>query len=69
MPKDADSTLYCPYALSIKAIVALVSERTTQAEEYLDEADDRALKSGDQAAYQVASAVRIRLYIAQAPSI
>ena len=55
-----------PYALSIKALVCSGQRAYTQAEEYLDEADDRALKSGDQAAYQVASAVRIRLYIAQA---
>lgn len=55
-----------PYALAIKALVCSGQRAYTQAEEFLDEADDRALKAGDRAAYQVASAVRIRLYIAQA---
>ena len=55
-----------PYALAIRAIVCSGQRAYAQAEELLDEADDRALKAGDWAAYQVASAVRIRLYIAQA---
>lgn len=55
-----------PYALAIKALVCSGQRAYTQAEELLDEADDRALKAGDWAAYQVASAVRMRLYIAQA---
>ena len=48
-----------PYALSIKALVCSGKRAYTQAEEFLDEADDRALKAGDWAAYQVASAVRM----------
>ena len=55
-----------PYALAIKGLVGLGQRAYTQAEEFLDEADDRALVAGDWAAYQVASAVRMRLYIAQA---
>jgi len=55
-----------PYALAIKAIVCSGQHAYTRAAEFLDEADDRALKAGDWGAYQVASAVRIRLYIAQA---
>ena len=46
-----------PYALSIKGLICSLGQRAyTQAEEFLDEADDRALKAGDWAAYQVASA-------------
>ena len=55
-----------PYALAIKGLVCSGQRAYTQAEEFLDEADDRALMAGDWAAYQVASAVRMRLYIAQA---
>ena len=55
-----------PYALTIRAIVCSGQRAYTQAEEFLDEADDRALKAGDWAAYQIASAVRMRLYISQA---
>jgi DNA-binding CsgD family transcriptional regulator len=54
-----------PYALAIKALVGSGQRAYTQAEEFLDEADDRALAAGDWSAYQVASAVRMRLYIAQ----
>ena len=57
-----------PYALAIKAMVCSLQRAYAQAEELLDEADDRAW-AGDWAAYQVASAVRMRLYIAQGPSI
>ena len=55
-----------PYALAIKAVVCAGQHAYSQAEELLGEADDRALKAGDWAGFQVASAVRIRLYIAQA---
>jgi DNA-binding CsgD family transcriptional regulator len=55
-----------PYALAVKALVGSGRRSYTRAEELLDEADDRALAAGDWAAYQVASAVRMRLYIAQA---
>jgi ATP/maltotriose-dependent transcriptional regulator MalT len=55
-----------PYALAIMALVGSGQRAYTRAEELLDEADDRALAAGDWAAYQIASAVRMRLYIAQA---
>jgi DNA-binding NarL/FixJ family response regulator len=55
-----------PYALVVHALVCSGRREYTRAEELLDEADDRALRAGDRAAYQVASAVRMRLYIAQA---
>lgn len=54
-----------PYALAVMALVASGERGYNRAEEFLDEADDRALTAGDWAAYQVASAVRMRLYIAQ----
>jgi len=55
-----------PYALIIKAIVGCGRHDYVGAEEFLDEADERALKAGDQTALHTAGAVRMRLYIAQA---
>ena len=55
-----------PYALIIKAIVGCGRRNYVNAEELLDEADERALKAGDQTALHIAGAVRMRLYIAQA---
>ena len=55
-----------PYALIIKAIVGCGRHDYVSAEEFLDEADERALKAGDQTALHIAGAVRMRLYIAQA---
>ena len=55
-----------PYALINKAIVACGRHDYVSAEEFLDEADERALKAGDQTALHIAGAIRMRLYIAQA---
>lgn len=55
-----------PYALIIKALVACGRRDYVSAEEYLDEADERASKASDQTALHIATAVRMRLYIAQA---
>jgi LuxR family maltose regulon positive regulatory protein len=54
-----------PYALANKALVCTGQRLYTEAEEYLDEGEARALKSGDWAAYQVSSAIRMRLYVAR----
>jgi LuxR family maltose regulon positive regulatory protein len=54
-----------PYALMIKAIVGCGRHDYVSAEEFLDEADERALKAGDQTALHIARAVRMRLHIAQ----
>jgi DNA-binding CsgD family transcriptional regulator len=54
-----------PYALIIKAIVGCGRHNYVSAEEFLDEADERARKAGDQTALHIAGAVRTRLYIAQ----
>ena len=55
-----------PYALIIKAIVGCGRRDYVTAEEFLDEAEERALKAGDQTARLTAGGVRMRLYIAQA---
>jgi len=54
-----------PYALIIKGIVGCGRRDYVSAEEFLDEADERALKAGDQTALHIAGATRMRLYIAQ----
>ena len=54
-----------PYALAVKALVCAGRRLYADAEEHLDDGDERALKSGDSAAYHVASAIRMRLYVAQ----
>jgi LuxR family transcriptional regulator, maltose regulon positive regulatory protein len=55
-----------PYALIIRALVGSGRRDYVGAEEYLDEADERSQKAGDQTALNIARAVRMRLYIAQA---
>ena len=55
-----------PYTLINKAIVGCGRHDYVGAEEFLDEADERALKAGDQTALNTAGAIRMRLYIAQA---
>jgi DNA-binding NarL/FixJ family response regulator len=54
-----------PYALIVKAIVGCGRRDYVTAEEFLDEADERALKAGDQTALHTGRGVRMRLYIAQ----
>jgi len=54
-----------PYALIIRGIVGCGRRDYVSAEEFLDEADERALKAGDQTALHIAEATRMRLYIAQ----
>ena len=55
-----------PYALANHALVASGRRLFNTCTGLLDEADDRALKSGDSAAYQVSTAIRMRMLIAQA---
>jgi len=54
-----------PYALTVQALVRSGLREYVLAEELLDEAETRASKSGDQTAYQIAWALRIRLYNSQ----
>jgi LuxR family maltose regulon positive regulatory protein len=54
-----------PYALIIKALVSCGRRDYVSAEEFLDEADERAVKARDQTALNTAGALRMRLYIAQ----
>jgi len=54
-----------PYALTVQALIRSGLREYVLAEELLDEAEARASKSGDQTAYQIAWAVRIRLYNSQ----
>jgi DNA-binding NarL/FixJ family response regulator len=55
-----------PYALTIHALVASGKRSYAASASLLDEADERALKTGDSSAFQVSTAVRMRLLIAQA---
>ena len=55
-----------PYTLINKSIVACGRRDYQSAEEFLDEAEERALKAGDQTALNTAGAIRMRLYVAQA---
>ena len=55
-----------PYALTIHALVASGRRSYAASESLLDEADERALKTGDNAAFQVSTAVRMRMLISQA---
>lgn len=55
-----------PYALVTRALVGLMRHEYLAAQELLDEAEERSLRSGDQTAYFIAWAVRTRLYNAQA---
>jgi LuxR family maltose regulon positive regulatory protein len=54
-----------PYALTVQGLVAIGVHDYIGAAELLDEAEALALNSGDQTAYHIAWAIRIRLYIAQ----
>jgi DNA-binding CsgD family transcriptional regulator len=54
-----------PYALVVQAMVHAGRHSFVRADEALDEADARALKSGDQTASHISWAVRTRLYNAQ----
>ena len=55
-----------PYALANHALVASGRRAYNACTGLLDEADDRASKSGDNAALQVSTAIRMRMLIAQA---
>ena len=55
-----------PYALTIHALVASGQRSYAASASLLDEADERASKTGDSSALQLSTAVRMRLLIAQA---
>ena len=55
-----------PYALTIHALVASGQRSYNTSASLLDEADERASKTGDSSALQLSAAVRMRLLIAQA---
>jgi ATP/maltotriose-dependent transcriptional regulator MalT len=54
-----------PYAYTVQALALCGLRNYVEAEEILDEAEQRAIREGDRTAYHVAWAVRSRLYIAQ----
>jgi ATP/maltotriose-dependent transcriptional regulator MalT len=54
-----------PYAYSIQALAKAGLRSYLEAQELLDEAEQRALKAGDRTAYHIAWAIRVRTYIAQ----
>ena len=54
-----------PYTYTIQALTRYGQRDYVEAEELLDEAEQRAMRGGDRTAYHVAWAVRSRLYIAQ----
>ena len=54
-----------PYALTVQALAGIGTHDYVAAGELLDEADGLALGSGDQTAYHISWAIRIRLYVAQ----
>jgi DNA-binding CsgD family transcriptional regulator/tetratricopeptide (TPR) repeat protein len=54
-----------PYALTVQALAGVCSHDYVVAGELLDEAEGLALSSGDQTAYHIAWAIRMRLYVAQ----
>ena len=54
-----------PYAYIVQALAFCGLRNYVEAEELLDEAEQRAVRGGDRTAYHVAWAVRSRLYIAQ----
>jgi LuxR family maltose regulon positive regulatory protein len=54
-----------PYAYTVQALASCGLRNYVDAEELIDEAEQRALREGDRTAYHVAWAVRSRLYIAQ----
>jgi LuxR family transcriptional regulator, maltose regulon positive regulatory protein len=54
-----------PYAQIVQALVELGQHTYVKAEELLNEAEERALGAGDRTAYNIAWAVRTRLYSAQ----
>lgn len=54
-----------PYAYTVQALALCGLRDYVEAEEVLDEAEQRAIRGGDRTAYHVSWAVRSRLYIAQ----
>ena len=54
-----------PYAYSVQALAKAGLRGYLEAQELLDEAEQRALKAGDRTAYHIAWAIRVRTYVAQ----
>jgi ATP/maltotriose-dependent transcriptional regulator MalT len=54
-----------PYSLIVRAVVAFNRHAYVNAEEFLNEAEERALSAGDRTAYHIAWALRTRLHTAQ----
>ena len=54
-----------PYTLVTRALTSFLRHEYLAAQEFLDESEERSLRSGDQTAYYIAWAVRTRLYNAQ----
>jgi DNA-binding CsgD family transcriptional regulator len=54
-----------PYAYSVQALAKAGLRSYFEAQELLDEAEQRALKAGDRTAYHIAWAIRVRTYVAQ----
>ena len=54
-----------PYAHGVQALAKAGLRSYLEAQELLDEAEQRALKAGDRTAYHIAWAIRVRAYIAQ----
>lgn len=54
-----------PYALTIQGLVACGQRAYTMSEQFLLDAEERALKTDDRGAFQAATAVHMRLHIAQ----
>ena len=54
-----------PYSFAIQAFAKAGLRNYLEAQELLDEAEQRALKAGDRTAYHIAWAIRVRTYVAQ----
>ena len=54
-----------PYSYAIQAFAKAGLRNYLEAQELLDEAEQRALKAGDRTAYHIAWAIRVRTYVAQ----
>ena len=54
-----------PYAYAVQALAKAGLRSYLEAQELLDEAEQRALKAGDRTAYHIAWAIRVRTYVAQ----
>ena len=54
-----------PYAQAVQGLAKAGKREYVEAQELLDESEQRALKSGDRAGYHIAWAIRVRAYVAQ----